>query len=84
MLAVPLLHSVPAVDRIPGVRYPHRQHQGGAAPRPQHPPGLLGQGHSWYSATCLTLKGTINFNKVKRSLTSIEENLFIFITNVGY
>ena len=57
VLAVPLVHPLPALDCLPGVCDPHWQHQGGAASRPQHPPGLLGQGHSWHSAAGLTLEG---------------------------
>ena len=57
VLAVSLVHPLPALDCLPGVCDPHWQHQGGAAPRPQYPPGLLGQGHSWHSAAGLTLEG---------------------------
>ena len=62
MLTIPLVHPLPAVDCLPGVCHPHWQHQGGAAPGTQHPPGLSGQGHSWYSAAGLTLEGNVSFD----------------------
>ena len=62
VLTVPLVHPLPAVDCLPGVCHPHRQYQGGAALGSQHPPGLLGQGHSWHSAAGLTLEGNVSFD----------------------
>ena len=67
VLSVPLVHPLPAVDCLPGVCHPHGQHQGGAAPRAQHPPRLLGQGHSWDFAACLTLEGNVTFNPTRMS-----------------
>ena len=54
---LPLLHPLPAVDGLPGICQSHRTHQGGAAPGSKHPPRLLGQGHTWNTPTCLSLKG---------------------------
>ena len=72
VLAVSLVHPLPALDSLPGVCDPHWQHQGGAAPRPQYPPGLLGQGHSWHSAAGLTLEGNSIVENCQRKKNQLE------------